>query len=147
MDFLSGKWTGETKTWFDPSAKPELGTLTTEFKKVHGGLFVEEAYEGTVGNKPHEGRRIFGRDSRTKEATCYWMDTFHTGATAMVCRGAENPEKVSVEGHYYGGEEKWGWRIEFRLLSPTQLEMKHYNIWPTGKVDLAVESLLTRVSV
>lgn len=146
MDFLLGTWVGETNTWFDPTGEAKPGTIKTSFQKIVGGLFIEEVYSGTVGEKSHEGRRIFGSDQKAQETTCYWLDTFHTGATAMLCRGSSNPQLISVEGHYYGGEEKWGWRIEFRRLAAEKLEMKHYNIWPSGQVDLAIASTLTRLS-
>jgi hypothetical protein len=145
MDFLLGAWKGETKTWFDPNSKAENGTIEAQFRKIVGDLFIEEVYKGTIGEKAHEGRRIFGTDTRLQETTCYWMDTFHTGATAMYCRGSSAHQFVSVQGHYFAGEDKWGWRMEFRSLSTDKLEMKHFNIWPDGKTDLAVESILTRV--
>ncbi|RYZ88459.1 MAG: DUF1579 domain-containing protein [Proteobacteria bacterium] len=145
MDFLLGTWKGETKTWFEPSAKPEMGTIETHFQKIIGDLFIEEFYTGTIGDKAHEGRRIFGTDKRVNETTCYWMDTFHTGATAMHCHGPFAEKIISVEGDYFGGEEKWGWRIEFRSLSLDKIEMKHFNIWPNGKADLAIECTLNRV--
>lgn len=145
MDFLLGTWKGETKTWFDPNDHAKRGTIETTFRKIIGDLFIEEVYSGSIDEKAHEGRRIFGTDKRLQETTCYWMDTFHTGATAMHCRGSSQPQMITVEGHYYGGEEKWGWRIEFRSLAADKLEMKHYNIWPSGQVDLAIESTLLRV--
>lgn len=140
---LIGKWEGETKTIFDPSALPESGHCKTEFKLILDNLFLQETYEGSIGNKSHTGRRILGFDSRLNTITCYWMDTFHTGATAMTCSGAIEASKISVLGHYYGGSDQWGWRTDFEV-NGDELTIQQYNISPSGQVDLAVESKLRR---
>jgi hypothetical protein len=140
---LIGKWEGETKTIFDPSAGHEAGHTKTEFKFILDNLFLEETYEGSIGSKTHNGRRILGFDSRLNAITCCWMDTFHTGATAMARSGPIDPSKISVLGHYYGGSDKWGWRTDF-VLKDDELTIQQFNISPSGQVDLAVESKLRR---
>jgi hypothetical protein len=145
MDFLLGTWKGETKTWFDPEGDPERGDIETRFQRIVGNLFIEEIYSGAIGEKAHEGRRIYGTDSRLGETTCHWLDSFHTGGTVLEFRGTSDKQSISVSGHYYGGDEKWGWRIEFRSLSTDRMEMKHFNVSPDGKVERAIESTLIRV--
>ncbi|WP_176736724.1 DUF1579 family protein [Oligoflexus tunisiensis] len=144
MNVFLGEWEGPAETWFEPNTPVHPGYVKSKFTPLLGGLFIQEEYTGRVGSKDHAGIRILGVDQRLSQATCYWMDSFHTGSTAMVCAGEWVDDRLVVLGHYYGGDEKWGWRTEFQVQEAHVLSINQYNIFPSGEAALAVKSTLRR---
>jgi hypothetical protein len=147
MNRFLGDWEGPVETWFEPNTPSHPGLIKSKFTPILGGLFIQEEYAGQIGAKNHNGIRILGVDQNLTQATCYWMDTFHTGLTAMLCTGDWVDDRLVVRGHYFGGDEKWGWRTEFRLQDDNHLTILQYNITPDGEESLAVKCELNKVDL
>ncbi|MES2745346.1 MAG: DUF1579 family protein [Bdellovibrionota bacterium] len=144
MNFLLGKWSGETKTFMGPDVPPQMGTIDVEFKEIIDGHFVEQKYSATLDGKPHVGQCIFGKDERSSEATAYWMDSFHTGAAAISFRGPLQDNALSVNGLWYAGDEQWGWRMDLKPGAGKTLELRHFIVTPGGEEALAIEGILKK---
>jgi hypothetical protein len=142
---LAGRWQG-TSTLQDPNTGgPDESASTAEVTPIIGGRFVRIDYTWSYGGKPQEGSLLLGYQAKAETATGHWIDSFHNGDKVMVCAGtvpADGP--FSVRGSYAAPPgPDWGWRIDV-LAEGDALRIVHYNIWPEGKEELAVESRYTR---
>lgn len=138
---LTGSWTGPARTWLDPTGEPEVSTWRVEIEALLDDRYVRLRYDGVCMGKPHRGEMTLGADD--VEHTMYWIDTFHTGASALWSTGAAGPT-ISVLGSYRAGPERWGWRTAFRRDGDL-LVIEANNISPTGPEEHAIEVRLTRV--
>jgi hypothetical protein len=137
---LAGAWSGPARTWLDPSAEPEVSSWRGVIEPLLDGFYVRLRYDGECCGKPHTGEMTLGLNK--SEHTMYWIDSFHTGATAMWSVGPAGPA-ISVLGSYLGGDQRWGWRTSFREAEG-QLVIEATNIAPDGKEYPAVEVRLSR---
>lgn len=141
----AGQWQG-TSTLEDPhSGIADESPSTATVAPVLGGRFVRIDYTWSYGGKPQEGSLLLGYQPKLETATGHWIDSFHNGDKVMVC-AATIPEDgpFSVRGSYAAPPgPDWGWRIDV-LPEGDTLRIVHYNVWPEGKEELAVESRYTR---
>lgn len=137
---LTGTWTGPARTWLDPEREPEVSDWYVEIESLLDGRYARLRYDGVCAGKPHRGEMTLGLDEH--EHTMYWIDSFHTGASALWSTGPAGPEIV-VQGSYRAGPERWGWRTSFRRDGDL-LILEATNIAPTGDEYPAVEVRLAR---
>ena len=112
---------------------------------VLGGRFVRVDYTWGYQGQPQEGSLLVGFDSEAREVTGYWIDTWHMGRKAMTCLGPVPVDRIiSLKGSYAAPPSPdWGWRIEI-LPVGEGLRIRHTNIDPEGKEDLAAEGVYSR---
>ena len=145
---LAGKWSGPSKTWLDPdpSVPPDVGAMTATATLVVEGQFLRIDYKSKVMGKPHQGSILWGFDPSANKPVASWIDSFHSGATIMDCRGDREPKDgaLSVLGHYGDGQGGlWGWRTELKA-TPKKLTIRAFNIHPGEAEQPATEWVLTR---
>lgn len=139
-----GAWTGEARTWLDPSKAPTVGTWTGEVTSLLDGRFIDFTYRADLGGKPHEGRLTVAFEKDEGVWRTLWVDTFHTGSAVLVSVGAER-ERIAVTGSYFvAGHPRWGWRTELDDARDGELTLRMFNISPEGQEDLGVEVTLRR---
>lgn len=141
----AGTWQG-TSTLQDPtSGMAEESPSTATVTPVLDGRFVRVDYTWSYADKPQEGSLLIGYQPKAETATGHWIDSFHNSDKVMACAGTV-PEDgpLSVRGSYPAPPgPDWGWRIDV-LPEGDMLRIVHYNIWPEGKEELAVDSRYTR---
>ena len=142
---LAGNWQG-TNTLQDPdTGKPEESPSRLTVTPVLGGRFVRVDYTWGYQGQPQEGSLLVGFDPEAAEVTGYWIDTWHMGRKAMTCVGPVPDDRlISFKGSYaVPPNPDWGWRIEI-LPVGEGLRIRHTNIDPEGKEDLAAEGVYSR---
>ncbi len=144
---FEGKWTGTTKTWFDPSILADESASQGSIKLLFDGRFIQYEYVGSMQGKPFEGIMILGYHIKDDKFQMSWVDTFHMGTGIMLSEGDAHGDNFSVIGYYgTGGDDPqtWGWRTTFKKASADQLIISAYNITPGGEESLATETIYTR---
>jgi hypothetical protein len=141
----AGTWQG-TSTLEDPhNGIADESASTATVTPLLGGRFVRIDYTWSYQEKPQEGSLLLGYQAKAETATGHWIDSFHNSDKVMVCAGtvpAGGP--LSVRGSYAAPPgPDWGWRIDV-LPDGDTLRIVHYNVWPEGKEELAVEARYTR---
>ncbi len=140
-----GRWQG-TSTLQDPhSGTDDTSPSTATVTPVLGGRFVRVDYTWSYGGKPQEGSLLIGYQHKAETATAHWIDSFHNSDKVMACAGSvADGAPLSVRGSYPAPPgPDWGWRIDV-LPEGDTLRIEHYNVWPEGKEELAVDSRYTR---
>jgi hypothetical protein len=140
-----GGWQG-TSTLKDPhSGTDDTSPSTAIVTPVLGGRFVRIDYTWSYGDKPQEGSLLIGYQRKAEKATAHWIDSFHNSDKVMACAGpVADGGPLSVRGSYAAPPgPDWGWRIDV-LPEGDTLRIVHYNVWPEGKEELAVDSSYTR---
>ena len=141
----AGEWRG-TNVLQDPmngvaDQSPSTATVTP----VLGGRFVRVDYTWAYQGQPHEGSLLVGFQKKADTVTAHWIDSFHNSDRVMACaapRAEGGP--LSVRGSYAAPPgPDWGWRIDL-IPQGDALRIVHYNVWPEGKEELAVEGTYTR---
>lgn len=138
---LVGNWAGKNRLQDPASGLLDVSDSSLSVTPVLKGRFVRMDYTWSYRGYPQEGSFLHGFDKITKEASAYWIDSFHMGEKGMNLQGS-----VDLEGvfHFFGSDKApygpdWGWRT---VISPASRHFRlvSYNISPTGKEDLAIES-------
>jgi hypothetical protein len=137
---LVGAWAGPVRTWLDPKADPEVSSWRGAVEALLDERYVRLRYQGECCGKPHTGEMTLGSDEH--EHTMYWIDSFHTGASALWSVGPAG-SVISVLGSYGAGDQRWGWRTVFREVDG-QLVIEATNIKPDGQESPAIEVRLSR---
>jgi hypothetical protein len=142
---VAGNWRG-TNTLQDPSTgKPEESPSTVTVTPVLGGRFVRVDYTWGYQGKPQEGSLLVGFDPKSGEASGHWIDSWHMGRKGMACLGSSPTDRtIAVRGSYAAPPgPDWGWRIEITPEAEA-LRIRHTNIFPDGKEELAAEGVYSR---
>jgi hypothetical protein len=87
--FLTGRWQGITRTWFDPDVLADESPTQATFRLLLDGRFLLHEYEGTIQGKPHQGLAIYGCFRREQEWQMAWIDSFHMGTEMMFSTGED----------------------------------------------------------
>ncbi len=139
----AGSWRG-TSTLQDPMrGVADASDSTATVTPVLGGRFVRIDYTWAYDGAPQEGSLLLGFQKKTDTLTAHWIDSWHNGDGAMACQGrAADGGPLTVRGSYPAPPgPDWGWRIDVAPDGRDALRITHYNVWPEGKEELAVESV------
>ena len=141
----AGTWRGSSTLQDPNSGMDDTAPSTAHVTPVLGGRFVRVDYTWSYGGQPQEGSILLGWRRKAETATAHWIDSFHNGDRVMACEGGAPVDgTISVRGSYAAPPgPDWGWRIAITPGEET-LRIVHYNVWPEGKEELAVESTYTR---
>jgi len=145
---LIGNWEGTAKTWFEKDLLADESAVKGVFSSVLGGRFVSYDYEGSLNDKPMEGKMIIGFDIPYQKFTSSWIDSFHMGTQIMLSGGEATEKGFSFLGTYGSpeyGEQLWGWRTELEFISKNEIVLSAFNISPDGEEAKATEAILTKV--
>jgi len=145
---LIGNWEGKAKTWFEKDVLADESSVEGIFSSILGGRFVSYDYQGSLNNKPIEGKMILGFDIPYQKFTSSWIDSFHMGTQIMLSGGEATEKGFSILGTYGSpeyGEQLWGWRTELQIVDNNQIILSAYNISPEGEETKATETILKRV--
>lgn len=141
----AGAWTG-TNALQDPengieATAPSRASVTP----LMDGRFVRIDYDWSYRDRPQWGSMLVGHRPDADEVTLYWIDSWHNGHSAMLCRGTRRDGGVlDVRGTYgVGTGPDWGWRTEIHPHADSLLWVM-YNVTPAGEEALAVEEMLAR---
>jgi hypothetical protein len=138
----AGRWRG-TSVLQDPmNGIADSSESTATVAPVLGGRFVRVDYTWAYQGQPHEGSLLIGYEKKADTVTGHWIDSFHNGTRVMPLTGpATGDGTLSVRGSYPAPPgPDWGWRIDVMPDGPESLRIVHYNIWPEGKEEVAVEA-------
>jgi hypothetical protein len=75
---LVGRWTTEMKCNMS-SAGPQTGKGQATFRLLLGGRFLQQSFQGTMGDQNFQGLGISGYDNAQKKYVGVWMDSMGTG--------------------------------------------------------------------
>ncbi len=78
---MVGTWNTKVTMWMAPGAPPQVSTGISTNKKVLGGRYVQESFNGTFMGQPFSGIGYTGYDNVTGQYIGTWMDT---ASTAMM---------------------------------------------------------------
>jgi hypothetical protein len=150
LGVMAGEWEGQTKTWFNPSAKPDESPWRVSVRPLLGGGFLEQTHEGRLGDRTFYGHVIYGYNSYSRRITAAWIDSFHTGDAMMISEGdvpASASDLLNVVGAYTDRDsgEIWRWRTIAQMPDSDRLILLAFDISPAGQEDRALETHLTRV--
>ncbi len=142
---LAGTWAGKNRLQLSPTTVPDVSDSTLTVTPVLKDRFVRLDYTWRFGHAPQEGCFILGFDSGTKEASAFWIDSFHMGEKGMDLRGTVDGEgQIHLVGSYKAPPgPDWGWRTVI-IPNSDNLRLVSYNISPNGEEDLAVEGDFTK---
>jgi len=141
---MCGHYSGEVKTWLDPTADPEVSRGELHVSQVFGGRWLRLEQAGEVMGTKHAGEMLLGFHVDAAQYELCWIDSFHTGSSMLNSVGGLREDgRISVLGSYAAGEERWGWRTEFER--DDGLIVRAFNIFPSGEEVPAIEARWTRV--
>lgn len=145
---LIGNWEGRAKTWFEKDVLADDSAVKGVFSSILGGRFVSYDYQGSLNDKPIEGKMIIGFDIPYQKFTSSWIDSFHMGTQIMLSSGNATEKGFSVLGTYGSpeyGDQLWGWRTELKIINIDEITLSAFNISPEGEETKATEMILKRV--
>lgn len=136
---LVGHYSGETKTWLDPKAAPDVSAGELSIASLAGGRWLRFEERGSIAGKDRTAELLLGFHKDADRFEACLVDSFHTGTAMLWSHGARRSDGViAVTGSYAAGEQTWGWRTEIR--AGAALVIRAYNISPSGEEALAIET-------
>ena len=148
LNDLQGKWSGSTKTWFEPSVIADESPTEGSIIPLFDGRFMLHVYSSSLQGQPFEGRMVFGYHIKENKYQMSWIDTFHMGTGIMLSEGDVTNGIFSVKGTYSSGgddPQTWGWKTTIEKIDENAITIRAYNITPEGEESLATETNYRRV--
>lgn len=88
---LTGSFSAKVKFWMDPKGEPQQSTGTMNRTLIMGGRFLQENYQGMMGDQKFVGMGLVGYDTHKKKYVSTWIDNMGTGM--MNSMGTYNADK------------------------------------------------------
>ncbi|TGL86499.1 DUF1579 domain-containing protein [Leptospira congkakensis] len=148
LQSLVGRWTGNTKTWFEKDVLADESPAEVTITSVLGGRFISLDYQSSLEGKPFVGKMVIGFDIPYQRYTSSWIDSFHMGTQIMLSSGESKANGFFMNGSYGNpeyGEKLWGWRTEIQFINDTEFSLTAFNISPEGEEAKATETFYKRV--
>jgi Protein of unknown function (DUF1579) len=145
---LAGNWEGRFRLWFEPGKLAEESVQRGRIRVLLGGRILLHEYTGHCNGEPFEGVALIAHHLDEHRYESAWAESFGTGTSIMFSTGASHDPRLSMLGSYGDGQggPRWGWRTEIEQPDDDALELRMYNITPTGDESLAVEVKYRRLS-
>lgn len=147
LQHLVGNWSGITKTWFEKDVLADESPSEAAISSILGDRFISLDYQGSLGEKPFEGKMIIGFDIPYQRFTVSWVDSFHMGTQIMLSSGEATANGFAVLGAYGSpeyGDQPWGWRTLLEVISEDEIILTAFNISPQGEEAKATETVYKR---
>ncbi len=150
---MAGRWTGNAKTYADPSnpAAAEIAPWEGAIEMLLGGRFLRFAYVSRALGQPIAGELTVAYEKGDRIFRMSWIDSLHTGGGILMSESKPVPEgggaaAISALGTFFAGEgqPRWGWRTELDDQTDGALKIRMFNIESGGEESLGVEIDLTR---
>lgn len=145
---LVGEWEGNTKTWFEADILSDESPSKAVISSILGSRFISFDYQGSIEEKPFEGKMIIGFDIPYQKFSASWVDSFHMGTQIMLSSGNATENGFSILGTYGSpeyGDKLWGWRTRLEIVNANEIVFSAYNISPEGEETKATETIYKRV--
>ncbi|WP_316800901.1 DUF1579 domain-containing protein [Pedobacter frigidisoli] len=147
LNNLIGKWTGTTKTWFEPEVLADESPSEAEISAILDGRFISYDYTSSLNGKPLSGKMIIGFDIPYQQFTFSWIDSFHMGTQIMQAKGEATANGFTITGSWGNpeyGDQLFGWRTELEIIDENKIVFSSYNIMPGEEETKAIESVYQR---
>ena len=146
LEPLVGNWQAKVKMWMDPSQPPQTGDGTLTRKAILGGRFIQEEYNGKMGEHPFQGVGTMGYDRAKKKYVSTWMDSMSTAihmSKGTYDESAKtwtftNEEDCPITG------ERVKMRDVLRIVGPDEQQMTMYRQMGGEKEEKMMEITFTR---
>jgi hypothetical protein len=79
LERLVGSYDAKVKLFFEPGKLPEESLGTMKRKMLFGGRYLQEEFEGKMGDMPFTGMGLIGYDKFRKKYVVSWIDSMSTG--------------------------------------------------------------------
>jgi hypothetical protein len=142
---LLGRWTGSNQLFFEGESYASESALSVA--AAMQGQFILTTYDWALEGEPQDGLIIFASRTNTSPVRSLWMDSWHMRNDVMQCAGTRDEKgMLSLRGSYPAPEgPDWGWRIEIDPKGPDELEVRMFNLTPSGAEQLAVHGQYRRI--
>ena len=148
LNDLVGKWTGTTKTWFEPDVLADESPSEAEISAILEGRFISYDYTSSLNGKALSGKMIIGFDIPYQQFTFSWIDSFHMGTQIMQAKGEATANGFSITGSWGNpeyGDQLFGWRTELEIINKNRIVFSAYNIMPGEEETKAIEAVYQRL--
>ena len=148
LNDLVGKWTGTTKTWFEPDVLADESPSEAEISAILEGRFISYDYTSSLNGKALSGKMIIGFDIPYHQFTFSWIDSFHMGTQIMQAKGEATANGFSITGSWGNpeyGDQLFGWRTELEIINKNRIVFSAYNIMPGEEETKAIEAVYQRL--
>lgn len=136
-----GKWTGNSKVWFEADHLADESPVDGEIESILDGRFLLHRYTTKFKDRDIEGVYLIGFDLQSNQFQVAWVDSFHMSTAIMFSKGNPSDHDFEVLGSYPDHQEPpqfWGWRTDMHFEGE-ELVIVAYNISPTGESAKATE--------
>ncbi len=138
---MAGQWEGRFRIWFEPGKLADESVQRGSIRVLLGGRVLLHEYTGRCNGELTEGVALIAYHLDEHRYETAWAESFGTGTSIMFSTGVSGDPRLSMLGSYGDGQggPRWGWRTAIEQPDDNTLDLRMYNITPTGDEALAVE--------